>query len=126
MKRMLALGLVLSFLLMPAASLPVVASTTFDCTSVTEIPQLECEALVALYNSTNGPAWTNSTNWLVTNTPSDWYGVSVWSNHVGDVTLPNNQLSGTIPAELGNLSELQLLRLSSNQLSGSIPQTWGS
>ena len=29
-----------------------------DCSSVTEIPQSECEALVALYNSTGGASWT--------------------------------------------------------------------
>lgn len=33
-------------------------TTTFDCSAVSEIPQTECEALVALYNSTNGPSWT--------------------------------------------------------------------
>jgi hypothetical protein len=30
------------------------AQTTFDCSAVTEIPQAEYEALVALYNSTDG------------------------------------------------------------------------
>jgi len=39
--------------------------------------------------------------------------------------LHNNQLSGSIPPELGNLSKLQLLWLYSNQLSGSIPAELG-
>ena len=32
-----------------------------------------------------------------------------------------NQLSGTIPAELGSLARLELLRINDNQLSGPIP-----
>jgi hypothetical protein len=31
---------------------------------VTEIPKTECEALVALYDSTNGPGWTNHSGCL--------------------------------------------------------------
>lgn len=46
------------------------------CADVTEIPQAECEALVQLYNSTDGPNWTNNTDWLQTNTPCNWYGVA--------------------------------------------------
>jgi len=30
----------------------------------TEIPQVECEALVALHYYTAGTSWTNQTNWL--------------------------------------------------------------
>ena len=37
-----------------------------------------------------------------------------------------NQLSRSIPVELGNLSNLNILRMSSNQLSGSIPAELGN
>ena len=35
------------------------------CSAVTEIPQVECRALVALYNSTDGPHWANRNGWLI-------------------------------------------------------------
>jgi hypothetical protein len=41
-------------------SMAPVAPTAFDCTSVSEIPLAECQALVALYNSTNGANWSNN------------------------------------------------------------------
>jgi len=101
---------------------PPVGSTT-DCAQVTEIPQAECEALVALYNSTDGPNWLDSpeNNWNVTNTPcSDWRGV--WCNyeHVVGIQLNNNNLHGIIP-NLSALTHLAELDLSENQLFGSIP-----
>ena len=37
-----------------------------------------------------------------------------------------NELAGTIPAELGSLSNLQSLNLSSNRLTGTIPGELGS
>jgi len=37
----------------------------FPCSDVTEIPQIECEALVALYNVAGGPGWEERTaGWL--------------------------------------------------------------
>ena len=42
------------------------------------------------------------------------------------LSLRNNQLSGPIPAWLGDLTDLQELSLSSNQLTGEIPATLGN
>ena len=42
-------------------------------------------------------------------------------NNLHSLSLGANQLSGTIPAELGNLNNLLALALSANQLSGTIP-----
>ena len=38
--------------------------------------------------------------------------------------LSNNQLTGSIPPEIGNLSNLNWLYLSNNQVTGSIPSTF--
>jgi Leucine-rich repeat (LRR) protein len=96
------------------------------CTTVTEIPSSECNALVALYNSTNGSGWGNKTGWLVSNTPCSWFGITCSNGHVIEIFFNNNQLRGSIPSDLGNLTNLINLELSMNQLSGSIPAELGN
>jgi hypothetical protein len=94
-----------------------------DCMGVSEIPPVECEALVALYNSTGGSGWTNHTDWLQTDTPCSWYGITCSSANVTNLDLNNNQLVGNIPTELSNLNQLTVLNLNQNQLSGSLPSS---
>ena len=81
--------------------------------------------LMALYNSTGGPNWTNNTNWGTDEDPGDWYGVRTHSWRVSDIVLPGNNLRGTIPVELRSLTELWDLDLSGNQLRGNIPDFSG-
>ncbi|OAD22095.1 secreted protein containing Leucine-rich repeat protein [Candidatus Thiomargarita nelsonii] len=108
------------------AVIPFQVDAATDCASVTEIPQAECEALVAFYNSTNGPNWSDKTGWNETNTPCSWIGVTCSDGHVTELNLSENQLSGSIPSELGNLSHLTLLGLHENQLTGPIPSELGN
>ena len=99
---------------------------SFDCSTVTDVPQVECEALVALYNSTNGAGWTTSTNWLTGTTVSNWYGVTAGNMNVLRIELNSNNLTGTIPGSLGSLTNLQKLSAYYNQLSGPIPLELGN
>jgi Leucine-rich repeat (LRR) protein len=127
---LISTSVLLVLLLVASSTAPIAAQIrltpeTFDCSAVTEIPSVECEALVALYNSTNGSGWTNQTGWLASNTPCSWYGVSCYGGHVERLYLPSNQLSGSIPPDLRYLVNLQGLYLDSNQLSGSIPPQLG-
>jgi hypothetical protein len=78
-------------------------------------------ALVDLYNSTTGSGWTNHTNWLTTASVSGWYGVTTLNGRVTQLSLAQNNLTGTLPASLGNLSAMVYLALDQNQLSGSLP-----
>ena len=106
------------------------APNTFDCTTVSEIPQIECEALVALYESTDGPNWDNTTGWLVTNTPCSWHGITCDGGQINQLRLQGSStnpfgLQGDLPPEIGNLSNLTSLSLYSNQLS-SVPTEIGN
>ena len=84
-------------------------------------------ALVALYKATDGPNWYDNTNWLSDMPLGEWYGVATDSDgRVMRLDLRENQLSGEIPPELGNLSSLQILALDRNRLSGSIPPELGN
>ena len=83
-------------------------------------------ALETLYDATGGPNWTNSTNWLSRAPLSTWYGVETDSNgRVTELDLFDNQLMGSIPAELGDLANLELLNLGGNRLTGTIPAGLG-
>ena len=81
-------------------------------------------ALVALYNATDGANWLNNGNWLSNAPMGHWHGVTTDSDgRVTYLDLINNQLTGEIPAELGNLTHLDLPY---NQLTGEIPAELGS
>ena len=99
---------------------------SFDCAAVTDVPQMECEALVALYESANGAGWEDKTNWLRTTTVGNWNGITVSDGHVSEIELYVNNLNGTIPFQLGSMTYLQILDLSWNQLSGTIPASLGN
>lgn len=92
-----------------------------------QIPAAERDALIALYNSSDGANWSNSSNWLgAVGTECTWYGVTCAGGHVQHLNLAANQLNGSIPTELEYLSSLIILDLNSNLLSGSIPPELGN
>ncbi|NLZ27015.1 MAG: hypothetical protein GX884_05490, partial [Chloroflexi bacterium] len=98
----------------------------FSCSTVTDVPRVECEALVALYESTNGEDWTDHSNWLQSTTVDDWYGIYISEGHITEIDLLQNNLSGVLPAALGNLAHLEYLDFSNNYLTGAIPATLGN
>ena len=119
------------------------SNTTNNCSTSVEVTvgaageqSDDRAALVALYNATDGPNWTDNTNWLSDRPIGEWYGVTTNANgRVTELklytlsergTLTTNGLNGSLPPELGNLSELERLELSPNSLSGSIPREIGN
>lgn len=98
----------------------------FSCERVVGISEQECQALVALYDSTGGPNWTNNSGWLVTNDVCRWYGVNC-QMELGKVThimLGDNGLQGTLPPEIGSL-QLNWFSLADNAIGGSLPDNIG-
>ena len=82
-------------------------------------------ALVDLYNYTNGDNWTNNTRWLK-EPVSKWFGIKTNANRVTAIRLNGNNLSGTIPASIGNLTEITELALADNHLTKAIPESIGN
>ena len=72
-------------------------------------------SLVAFYNSTGGPnTWTNRRGWLQAPV-SDWHGISLDSSgRVIVIELDDNELSGTLPSEIGQLAHLEHLDIGSD------------
>lgn len=94
-------------------------------------------ALLALYNATNGPQWSNRKNWNTNRSLGEWFGVT--TNNLGCVikldlskntdsstVSRGNNLVGTIPAEIEGLKALELLNLSHNKLDSLLPETLGT
>ena len=91
-----------------------------------QIPQIERSALIALYDSTDGNNWNEKANWLgPAGAECTWFGVVCSGGSVHILSLYSNNLNGSIPPELGNLTSLRTLSLGDNQLSGSIPSELG-
>ena len=107
-----------------------VTGAAFDLTGIGLLQaslETDREALVALYNAADGPNWSNNTNWLSDEPSGEWHGVGTdRSGRVLSLFLGDHQLSGEIPAELGNLANLETLGLDGNQLSGEIPAELGN
>ena len=82
----------------------------------------EREALVAVYHATGGENWAQDGNWLTAEPVGSWRGVTTDGNgSVIELDLNRNLLSGYIPAGLGSLPNLRILRMSGNNLEGAIP-----
>jgi gliding motility-associated-like protein len=89
------------------------------------VPCAERDALIALYNATDGANWATNTNWLTTNPVDDWFGVTVTNGHVTGIEFYwyGNNLNGIIPTEIENLPYLEVLKMPGNgSLTGSIPE----
>ena len=84
----------------------------------------DCKVLLKLRDKLAGTA---SLNWDAGLAMGSWKGLTISESpsRVTGLNLGHNDLTGVLPAELGQLSRLQLLYLSSNQLTGSIPAQLG-
>ena len=96
-------------------------------TGVECAPLTEREILEILYNGTGGPNWTNNDKWLTDAPLGDWYGVRVDNQGRAIILgLGDNNLTGRIPPELGNLANLRRLNLGGSPLTGPIPPELGN
>ena len=85
----------------------------------------DCEVLLVAKDTLRG---TGSLNWSTGTAIGSWDGVTVSGtpNRVTGLALGSRSLTGSIPWELGSLSELTVLDLHKNSLTESIPPELGS
>lgn len=94
------------------------------------LPTSEYQALQDLYNATGGVDWKTS-NWNFSDTANPcedgWFGVGCTLlspfdvYHVSNLTLAENDLLGTIPSSLGNLTQLSYVDFAHNAIYGTLP-----
>ena len=92
------------------------------------IPAAERQVLIAIYNGTGGAGWTTSTNWNgAAGTECTWFGVICDGGQttVTSIDLNTNNLTGSLPATLNNLTGLVTFYVNDNQLTGPIPSLAG-
>lgn len=86
--------------------------------------------LALFYYATGGPNWTNATNWLTSASECTWLGVACEdtsdSGRVTSIELPSNNLGGSLPEELAQLTALQSIELPLNMISSTLPSSIGS
>lgn len=121
--------------------------------SINSVPQVEIDALYSLYNATGGASWTwgytsityenrNLTgmpwNFSTLNpnpcqsSPNSWEGINCFcadnetnaTCHVTVIALGGHNLKGTLPAEIANLSYLEVFEVPVNLITSSLPDSW--
>ncbi len=98
--------------------------------------QDDFEALMAFYEATGNDSWITKTGWedKVNNISNDWHGVRVENGRVVALCPVSNNLGGTMPDEIGLLSDLKYFILGGsvkyhsyeNKVSGDIPSSIGN
>ncbi|WP_324024183.1 T9SS type B sorting domain-containing protein [Maribacter sp. BPC-D8] len=108
---------------------------TFVHLSQAQVTPAERAALLAFYNATDGPNWFSENDadttddWDFTGlVTDDWKGLTIFGGNVISINMnPNqliseaNNLTGTIPDEIGDFTSLRILNLAGENLSGNLP-----
>ncbi len=95
-------------------------------------------SLQAFYLATDGDNWARNDNWDLSKSPTadeleNWFGITMNQGLLSQLSMGRNNLNGTLPPELANLSDLQILELFNNEKLagqipaelGTLPQLWG-
>jgi len=92
-----------------------------------EEQQMIHNILEDFYFATGGIGWTNNSNWLNQGVKLvDWFGISTYVFGGYEISLSNNNLTGTIPMSLYDFDSLAFLHLSFNPgLTGRISSAIG-
>lgn len=86
--------------------------------------EIQKKSLIEFYESTNGPEWAQNANWLSPRPVHTWWGVTAdKKGNILRLDLDKNNLSGSIPASIGELKELWDFRISENNIGGALPES---
>jgi Leucine-rich repeat (LRR) protein len=86
-------------------------------------------SLAVLFYSLNGQWWLNNSGWLTSSHECSWYSDANpcdLADRLVTLSMVRNNVSGTFPLEVGNLTDLESILLSDNKISSSVPAAFGS
>ncbi len=87
---------------------------------------LQRGVLLKIYEATGGSHWRRNRFWGTDEPLGSWWGVTTdTAGSVVELSLVDNELTGVIPAEIGELESLVSLSLPYNELTGPIPPEMG-
>jgi Leucine-rich repeat (LRR) protein len=91
------------------------------------VPDAQRERLMVLYNQLGGENWTKGANWNTLEDISTWEGVTVENEAVTGLNLNGFGLNGQLPSEIGDFTSLRTVDLGNNpDLTGSLPASMGN
>ncbi len=93
--------------------------------SQAQVIESDSLALVAIYNTLDGPNWDRQENWLNGHVGT-WEGITVSENRVTDLTLNTNGLKGDLPDELYQLTGLTRFNFLNNDITGELKPEIGN
>ena len=87
---------------------------------------IERDLMEEFYDTTGGDTdWLVTTNWKTNADLEDWFGLTIHNDwRVRTMELPDNGLTGEYFSKVGELAELNHLRLEGNALSGEFKPNW--
>lgn len=85
---------------------------------------IERKALIEFYQATGGDQWINNTNWCSDKPLNEWYGIKTTQDgELNEISLWNNNLSGSLPDIFECFPKLQYINLGKNNLTGYFPNS---
>jgi Leucine-rich repeat (LRR) protein len=104
---------------------------TFALIAKAQVSEQEFQALKAFYNATGGNNWTDRTGWVNINTTATkddvttaWVGIKrIVDGHITSLNFYDNNLTGILPEEIGNMQWLTSLVVHNNKLQSPLPQS---
>ena len=91
------------------------------------VPDAQRERLMVLYDQLDGENWTKGDNWNTQEDISTWEGVTVENEAITGLDLSGFGLNGQLPSEIGDFTSLRMLNLGNNpNLTGSLPANLGN
>lgn len=101
-----------------------VAPVHFEAVKISN-RQTDSLALVAIYNAADGANWKEERRWDLTQPIDTWYGVKLADNRVSQLAITAQGViskSWTLPHEIGDLTELTVLKFNQCKLTGEVPE----